>query len=153
MSTVDCRSEELGHTAEIGLGVWAPTLPALFVCAAQTLFALILTGEHSHRAELAALAPVGSRTRQVVVAAADLESLLVEWLNELLYLHEATQALVQVESVTLPASSPDQARVEAIVVAWPLPYAPRLHVKAVTYHQLRVAPDAGGWLAEVYLDI
>jgi SHS2 domain-containing protein len=29
----------------------------------------------------------------------------------------------------------------------------RLVVKAVTYHQLKVARTDGGWVAEVYLDI
>jgi SHS2 domain-containing protein len=154
MSTADCQSEELGHTAEIGFRVWAPNLPALFACAARTLFALILTGEPANGgAQAAEPVPPRANRRQVVVAAPDLESLLVEWLNELLYLHETTGTAPQVETVTALEATPEQARLAATVAETPLAHAPRLHVKAVTYHQLWVAPDGDGWRAEVFLDI
>jgi SHS2 domain-containing protein len=150
----------LGHTAEIGFCLWAPTLPAILACAAQALFALMFGDEHGRRTDSGpAPAATPGRTHQVVVVTADLESLLVEWLNELLYWHEATAALVRVESVTVamhPGAHPGahtEARVEATVVETPPPHPPRLQVKAVTYHQLRVEPDADGWLAEVFLDI
>jgi SHS2 domain-containing protein len=32
-------------------------------------------------------------------------------------------------------------------------HASKLVIKAATYHQLRVARDDGGWMAEVYVDI
>lgn len=154
MTAADCRSEELGHTAEIGFRVWAPNLPALFTCAARALFALIVTGDPANGgAQAAEPVPPPATRRQVVVVAPDLESLLVEWLNELLYLHEASGAFMQVESITALESAPDRAQLEAIAVEVPSLHAPRLHVKAVTYHQLRVAPDGDGWRAEVFLDI
>jgi SHS2 domain-containing protein len=42
--------------------------------------------------------------------------------------------------------------------AWGEPLDPDRHelgheVKAITYHGLRVEPEAGGWLAEVIVDI
>jgi SHS2 domain-containing protein len=154
MTTADCRSEELSHTAEIGFRVWAPSLAALFTCAARTLFALILTGDPADGGAYAtAPIPPPATRRQVVVATPDLESLLVEWLNELLYLHEASGALVQVESIAALEARPDGAHIEAIAAELTAPHAPRLHVKAVTYHQLRVTPDDHGWRAEVFLDI
>ena len=122
MSTVDCRSEELGHTAEIGFRLWAPTLPALFACAAQALFALMFGDEHGRRTD-SGPAPVAAprRTHQVVVVTSDLESLLVEWLNELLYWHEATAALVRVEAVTvamLPGTLPGRSQRRAWRQPW-----------------------------------
>ena len=35
----------------------------------------------------------------------------------------------------------------------PVRHPPKLVIKGVTYHQLKIAKDAKGWLAEVYLDI
>jgi len=72
-----CDYEELEHTAEIGLRVRAATPAALFACAATGMFALIDAQ------------PGEQRMRHVVtIESSDAESLLVDWLSELLYWHE-----------------------------------------------------------------
>lgn len=92
-------------------------------------------------------APASERT--VRVASPDLESLLVDWLNELVYLYETTgEAFTEIDVV---AWSPEQ--MEAIVRGRKPQSAPRLHIKAVTYHDLSVRPDGDGWLAQVMFDI
>lgn len=140
MRSERCRWEELGHTAEIGVRVWAPTWSELFACVAQALTAV---GEST---------PDPSRppvTHTLAIAADDAESLLVDWLSELLYLQEVTGCHLEHFAI----AEVSQTALTAVVTGRPLATPPRVHVKAVTYHQLRVAPVDGGWLAEVFFDI
>ncbi len=74
-----CIVEELSHTAEIGLRMWAPTLADLYACAAVAMCDLVDAQPDTHGP---------AQGRSVAVAAPDWESLLVDWLNELLYLQE-----------------------------------------------------------------
>jgi SHS2 domain-containing protein len=87
----------------------------------------------------------------VEVSAGDPGGLLVDWLNEMLWLLEVGQAVVtgvRVERVGDGTASGE------VVLAAGGPEPDGILVKAVTYHRLRVEPDpGGGWLAEVYLDV
>lgn len=68
------------HTADLALRIFAQGLDELFVNAAQAMFSQI-----EPRGTEQGTAPV---EREVRVQGLDRESLLVNWLNELLYLHE-----------------------------------------------------------------
>jgi SHS2 domain-containing protein len=87
----------------------------------------------------------------VQVSASDPGGLLVDWLNEVLWLTETRRAAVagvQVERVGDGTAS------GWVVLASGRPAPDGSFVKAVTYHRLRVEPDPdGGWLVEVYLDV
>lgn len=136
----DCTVTELEHTAEIGLAVQAPTPDALFVCLAHAMFAL------------AGLAPdmtAPGATHHVHITAPDVESLLVDWLSELAYLHEVTGAVMQVDQV----QDWTDTSVTANVIAYPSTTVPTMHIKAVTYHDLLVRSEATGWTARVFFDI
>jgi SHS2 domain-containing protein len=134
----ECVYEELAHTADVGMRVRAPTPAALFACAARSLVALAgaTPGEPSEQ-------------RQVSVEAVDAESLLVEWLNEVLYLCESTGAVVA--DVLVTAWTPT--RIVAEVRLAPPAIPPRGAIKAVTYHHLRLVEAPEGWLAEYYVDV
>lgn len=133
-----CTCEELAHTADVGMRVGAPTPAALFACAARSLFVL------------AGAAPGAPASwRRVTVEAIDAESLLVEWLNELLYLHETTGEVVA--EVQVVEWSPTL--IVADVASAPPAEAPRCTIKAVTYHRLRLSETPEGWLAEYYVDV
>ena len=102
-----------------------------------------------------AFEPEGIRpAREYPLAASgqDYESLLVNWLSEVLYWVDGKQlafSRFRVEAI-------EPARVSGVGVGEPRDpdrHRAKLIVKAVTYHQLRVAQDPQGWLAEVYLDI
>ena len=139
MGDSGCHYEELGHTADVGLRVRAGSAAALYACAAEGLFSLL------------GAEPVNEPLRRatVNVAAFDAESLLVQWLNELLFQHE-TEAVV-LGRCRVTAWSPERLTAE---VAWHRPvHPPHTHIKAVTYHLLRVAETGDGWLAEVYFDL
>jgi SHS2 domain-containing protein len=132
--------ELLEHTADVGIRAWAGTLEEAFEQATEGLAEV-----------MGALAPQLGETVPVEVAASDPGGLLVDWLNEVLWLLEVSQAAlagVRVERVG------DGAARGSVDVAPGGPDPDGTFVKAVTYHRLRVEPDpGGGWLAEVYLDV
>jgi len=135
---IRCDYEELEHTAEIGLRVRAATPAALFACAATGMFALIDAQ------------PGEQRVRHVVtIESSDAESLLVDWLSELLYWHERGGEIYDQPEITRWSPT----RLEAIVVGRAARTPPSTSIKAVTYHGLRLAEEADGWVAEIYFDV
>ena len=136
----DCQVEELAHTSEVGLAVRAGSLAALFGCLARAMISL--TGVQ----EDGAADPL---VLEVDVAGVDAESLLVNWLNEVLYLHEVTGVVPQ--AVTVHTITP--ASIQATVSGRAARAPSELQIKAVTYHQLVVVQENGEWKAEVFFDI
>ena len=134
--------EILEHTADIGFLARAATIEELFAESAAALVAIAMEPNDIADGSGYPLAASGI----------DAESLLVNWLNEVLYwvdgervtfhrfeFHEFTPVLVRATGFGEPRDD--------------LRHTPRLIVKGVTYHQLEVARDATGWSARVYLDI
>lgn len=135
-----CHFEELGHTAEIGLRVRADAPEHLFACAAAGMFSLLRVAPDPQQ-------PVQVHT--VRLESLDGESLLVDWLNELLYLYETTGAFYTECTVTHWAHT----RLEAEARGHPPTEQPAVQIKAVTYHQLQLRASAAGWTAQVFFDI
>jgi SHS2 domain-containing protein len=134
--------EVLEHTADIGFRARGRTLAGLFESAAEALVALALELEDVSPRESYALAAEGE----------DLESLLVNWLSEVLYWLDGKRVAMRRFEVKEIASG----RVAAEGFGEPLDPArhrAKLVIKGVTYHQLRIERDEQGWVAEVYLDI
>jgi SHS2 domain-containing protein len=130
------------HTADLGLHVEAADLNGLFADAGLGLFSMIVENLDQVRpAEIVALD----------IAGGELEYLLFDWLNELLYVFETKHLVlahfdVQVTEKGLKGT----ARGEKL--------DPRRHrldheVKAITYHGLKVEKSQDGWVAEVIVDI
>jgi SHS2 domain-containing protein len=135
--------ELLAHTADVGIRARGATLEEVFEQATLGLAEV-----------LGALRPGGAGDPEALAVegtGGDHGGLLVDWLNEVLWLHEvrrhAAVAAVRVERVT-----GDRA-VGSVTFSSTDPPADGTFVKAVTYHRLRVGRDAGGWLTEVYLDV
>ena len=135
-----CRIEELGHTAEIGLRISADAPETLFACAARGMFELLRVSPDPAQPQVC---------HAVTVDSIDVESLLVDWLSELLYLHETTGALFTECEVMrwTPTHLEAEARGRRPTES------PAVHIKAVTYHQLAITTGAEGWTAQVYFDI
>ena len=133
------RFEELDHTADVGIRAYGASLEELFENAATGMFSLIV--------DLETVTPKGEV--EVRVTAEDLEALMVNWLQELLYLHE-TQRLVfcEFDVAITGLDLTGRARGEAIDKRR---HDLRLAVKAVTYHRIKVDPTKG--VAEVIFDI
>ena len=134
--------EILEHTADIGFRAHGRTAAELFEASALALVAIALETE-----------TISPRTEYPLAASgADYESLLVNWLNEVLYSMDGER--VAFHHFRVDEIAPD--RVRGAGAGEPREagrHPARLIVKGVTYHQLRVVQIPGDWCAEVYLDI
>ena len=134
--------EPFDHTADIGLLVRGRTLEELFENAAAGLFDLMIGLDRVRPRE----------ERTVEVAAADEEELLVNWLNELLYLFEVEGLALR--GFQVRRFSPT--RLEAAVRGEA--FDPERHpiaaeIKAATYHQLRLEQVDGEWRTRLVFDV
>jgi SHS2 domain-containing protein len=90
-------------------------------------------------------------TVEISLKADDLGALLVDWLSEILYLHDARRSAVA--GVTATRVSDTEARGRVGLEPLGDEEIEGVQVKAVTYHRLMVERSEEGWVAEVYLDI
>jgi SHS2 domain-containing protein len=136
----DSSYEILDHTADIGLRVRAGSREALFAAAAWGMVEIV-----------GAASPHGSGTFvEVNLTAADAGALLVDWLNEVLFLVDARAAYVTDVLVEWAADTSMSGKVGIVKGAG----APRgTELKAATYHGLSVANDEDRWHATVYFDV
>ena len=134
--------EFFDHTADIGIKAQGTTLADLFVAMAQGLTELI--------AEDSLLQP--QQTRAIQLEAASTESLLLAWLQELLFWFSSDRFLpvrYELEDVT-PTTLRGRLHGEI--------FDPSRHVqgreaKAITRHQLRVWQQGNIWHGQVIVDI
>ena len=129
------------HGADIGVRGFGATKAEAFEQAGLALIAVV-----------ADLRTIGEFERvSLDCQAPDDELLLAEWLNTLIY-EMATQRMlfsrfaVKLEGTRLSA----EARGEPVDVAR---HHPAVEVKGATYTMLRVAREAGGWLAQTVVDV
>jgi SHS2 domain-containing protein len=132
--------ELLEHTADLGIRAWGPSPERAFEEAAAALFEVL-----DVRPEAVAA------TEPIALGGTDLGGLLVDLLNELVFLAETREEGlfgVRVMRVT-------DRRVEAEVDLGPLTRSPEgTVVKAATYHQLRVeVAEGGATTLQVFLDV
>ena len=134
--------EILEHPADVGFRAWGRSLEELFGNCAGALISIILDPSHVTPRQQWHLQAEGS----------DRESLLVNWLNEVLY-HVDTRRLV-FESFSVRLQEPLRVSCEAAgELRSPETHPVRVSVKAVTYHQLRLFEADGKWTAEVFVDV
>jgi SHS2 domain-containing protein len=142
VTRMDSGFRILEHPADMGLEVWGPNLIEVFRLAALGLTSIIVDP-----------ATVGDRERCTVsIKGSDIENLLVRWLSEILYVYDGERFLVcDVEIKSLHDSA-----LEATLKGEKSDtggHQFRVDVKAVTYHQLRIALEKNVWTARVFLDI
>lgn len=131
----------LDHTADVGIRATGDDLAEAFANAARGMFSIITDLDTIQRSE----------SRRVTVTAPDMEALLVNWLNELLYLFEVEGLLLAdfaIDSMTqrqLVATCAGE-RVD------PQRHPIKTGVKAATYHGLEVS-QAYPCHVQVILDI
>ena len=136
------RFEILDHTADIGIIVYGEDLKTLFENAGKAFFHLVTDLRKVRR----------RREKKIIIKGESLDRLMVDWLSELLYLHDVENLLFKefkVESVgedglkAIAKGEPFQEGVHAI----------KTEVKAVTYHQLEIRKKNEGWRARVIFDL
>ncbi len=133
--------EIINHTADVGIIAYGADLSQAFANMAKGLFSLI--------ADLDSVEEV--LHRDVELSATDEESLLVEWLNELIYQFDTEGIIfkrfdiIQLDSTRLKArgygEKVDKSR-----------HKLKMGVKAATYHMLKVDKGEGGRV-QVLFDI
>jgi SHS2 domain-containing protein len=136
------RFEVLDHTADIGIIVYGEDLKTLFENAGEAFFHLITDMRRVRRRV----------ERKIEIKGESLERLMVDWLSELLYLHDVENLLFRefkIESVgedglrAMVRGEPFQEGVHVI----------KTEVKAVTYHQIKVRKENGNWRAQIIFDL
>jgi SHS2 domain-containing protein len=132
------KLNELEHMADRAFRVRGETLKELFANAADALFRLQRQRAGTNF-EL---------TREVQVQGYDRETLLVNWLNEILYLQDAhNETLSRAEIIEIS----DQ-HLKAKLQGRKDRRVQRL-IKAVTFHGLRVEETKTGFEAEIIVDV
>lgn len=133
--------EVIEHTADIGFRAWGSTFEELLGHAGEALVAIAMEPDQ--------IQPL--HAYPIAVAGEDRESLLVNWLSEVLYYVDGQRVGLRRFEIRRASEH------EAAGVGWGEPreehHQPRLIVKGVTYHQLRITGADGQWECEVYLDI
>jgi SHS2 domain-containing protein len=132
----------IAHTADLGMVVRGKDLADLFAKAGWSFFDLMVETQHIDLAQ----------KRVIFVEAPDREALLVAWLGELLYLFEVHHLIFG--KFSIQSLTPKFLQVSA----WGEFFDPGKHrskqvIKAVTYHQLRIWKEKGGWRARVIFDL
>ena len=138
------RFEFVAHTADLAVRLRAASLPALFETAAAALVEALTEPAAVRQAE----------NRAIALEAQDANLLLIDWLNELLFLFEVEGFLVAAAQVAIEGSGP----LRLVATARGERRDERRHpikvlVKAATYHGLEIVRREGGYEATVILDI
>jgi SHS2 domain-containing protein len=89
-----------------------------------------------------------SATREVEVEGVDRESLLVNWLNEILYLEQAHRLVCEEFHIDEVKNHRLRARVETRDCDRSSSY-----IKAVTFHNLKICETSEGLVAEIVVDV
>lgn len=133
--------EHFAHDADVGVRGYGATPAEAFEQAA-----LALTAAVTDPARVAATQVV-----EIDCAAPDLEVLLVDWLNALVY-EMSTRKLcfgrfdVRIEGTELHAAAWGERVSQA-------KHAPAVEVKGATYTELHVAEQDGAWIAQCVIDV
>jgi SHS2 domain-containing protein len=132
------------HTSDTGFEVTGSSLAELFTNAALVFSQLIWNLEANQDGE--------RLEEEITVTAGDAGELMVNFLQEILYLSDARGMVCTGVRLTAISES------SLTAMAWGHLFEPGrdeelLGVKAVTYHQLFVGQENGRWRARVLLDI
>jgi len=134
--------ELIEHTADIGLRAYGIDIAQTFVNAARGMFSLITDTEK-----------VQERiTRDISVSASDQEALLVEWLNELVFLFDSEQLLFTTYYIRFINDTNLQAKAcgeKADLTRHEI----KIGIKSATYHMLKIEKQRDYYQAQVIFDI
>jgi len=134
--------EVFEHTADVGLHAFGRTLPELFVHAAQGMESLLVPAEEVHVVT----------SRQIIVDGHDTISLLIAWLNELVFLFDTEYLLFRdfvIETIN---------ETQVTGRASGEPYDSQRHhlssaIKAVTWHEAAITRLDETYQARIIFDL
>ncbi|MDQ3862424.1 MAG: archease [Actinomycetota bacterium] len=134
------------HTADVGFELEAPTLEALFDEARRALL-LTVFGRPPER---------GDGKRSILLSAPDLETLLVRWINELLFLIQDEGFVPVGTEIRVREAEEERFSLKGRLKGAPLDlqaHGWQGEIKSATFHGLGVTPRDEGWQARVILDV
>jgi len=134
--------EIIDHTADVGIVAYGANLEELFSNAALALFSLIIEPESIEE----------KLHRDLKVSSEDRDSLLVNWLNELIYVFDAEHILFRRFDIKTLSENMLQATCYGESFD-PMKHKIKIGVKAATYHMLTLEKNTGGYKARVIFDI
>ncbi len=126
------RFELIDHTADVGIIAYGKDLKEAFANAAYGMFSLI--------ADLDVVSE--NISREIDVKSSDPEALLVDWLNELLYIFDVDHIIFKRFEIT----SLNRNRLKAKVYGEKIDtsrHQLKTAVKAATYHMLKIKRENG----------
>ena len=131
--------EEVEHTADEALRISGTNLAELFLSAAAGLTHLMVTDVSEISTDI---------EKSIELDAIDAESLLVEWLSELAYWAESEMLVFRRFRIQKATATHLQATIFGGKTS-------RLekHIKAVTYHNLKIRKTSGGLEATIVFDV
>jgi SHS2 domain-containing protein len=132
----------IDHTGDLGMEVFGGDLPALFQHAAEGFFDIITDPATIRERE----------ERKIFVRAEGREELLIQWLEEFVFLFDTESLLFK----SFRILSLEEGELHAVGMGEP--YKPERHpiktvVKGATYHQLRIHRMDHTWKAQIIFDL
>ncbi|MGB9927089.1 MAG: archease [Methanosarcina sp.] len=140
------KYEYLEHTADAKFLAYGKTLEEVFENAALAMFNVMIDTEKVSK-EMAS---------EIILDSPDLESLLIDWLSELLYLFEVEEVIFKDFEVEEIKQDKDGYSLKAWASGekfYPESHPFETEIKAVTYNQLKVEETSEGWEAQVVVDL
>lgn len=134
--------EVIEHTADTGIRAFGKDVKEAFENAAVGMFSLVANLDKVEEKE----------EHEVEVQADNQEDLLVEWLNELLYLLEVKRLLLK----SFKIAEMDEHHLKAKVAGEEIDERKHelgIDIKAVTYHMLEVGKTNDTWETQVIFDV
>ncbi len=132
--------EEISHTADVKIRVYAPTLEALF---SETFKALMQVMYGTNRAR--------GILREIRIESSDVESLLADFLSDVLFVSEVeslvfSDACISIDGLRLTAELTGE------------PFDPLRHsggseVKGISYSGLAITHEVNGYMLDIIFDV
>ncbi len=127
---------EIAHTADLALKVWAPDIAGLFKISARGMYTLMGVE----------FEPVEEDMRELLIAQDDLESMLVDYLNELLYYSEKgiacdlVSCMIDEKGLFVRMKGSKLIKIERMI-------------KAATFHGLEIQRTDSGLATKIVFDV
>ncbi|MGB9938502.1 archease [Methanosarcina sp.] len=146
MSSQGKQYEYLEHTADIKFRAYGKTLEEVFENSALAMFNVMIDTEKVS----------GETRKEIFLKSPDLESLLVDWLSELLYIFEVDETVFRKFRVEKVMEEEGEYSITAQALGekfYPESHPFETEIKAVTYNQLEISKTDDGWKAQIVVDI
>jgi SHS2 domain-containing protein len=134
--------EIIDHTADIGIVAYGADIKQVFANAALGLFNLMADLDNLKE----------DVKREIELSAEDVEVLLVEWLNELIYISEVEHIIFKRFEINELSNTQLKATCFGEKIK-PGQHRLKREIKAATYHMLRLNKEDGSYKVQIIFDI